>query len=31
MHSDSLTELSEKRLEIITKTNDGFVIAEGGS
>ena len=28
MHSDSLTELSEKRLEIITKTNDGFVIAE---
>ncbi len=28
MHSDSLTELSEKRLEIITETNDGFVIAE---
>ena len=28
MHSDSLTELSQKRLEIITKTNDGFVIAE---
>ena len=28
MHSDSLTELSEKRLQIITETNDGFVIAE---
>ena len=28
MHSDSLSELSEKRLEIITETNDGFVIAE---
>lgn len=28
MHSDSLTELSEKRLEIITETNDGFLIAE---
>ena len=28
MHTDSLTELSEKRLEIITETNDGFVIAE---
>jgi len=28
MHSDTLTELSEKRLEIITETNDGFVIAE---
>lgn len=28
MHTDSLTELSEKRLEIITQTNDGFVIAE---
>ena len=28
MHSDSLTELSEKRLEIITETSDGFVIAE---
>ena len=28
MLSDSLTELSEKRLEIITETNDGFVIAE---
>ena len=28
MHSDSLTELSEKRLEIITETNDGFIIAE---
>ncbi len=28
MHSDSLTKLSEKRLEIITETNDGFVIAE---
>ncbi len=28
MHSDSLTELSEKRLQIITETNDGFIIAE---
>ena len=28
MHSDTLTELSEKRLEIITQTNDGFIIAE---
>ena len=28
MHSNSLNELSEKRLEIITETNDGFVIAE---
>ena len=28
MHNDTLTELSEKRLEIITETNDGFVIAE---
>ena len=28
MHSDALTELSEKRLQIITETNDGFVIAE---
>lgn len=28
MHSNSLTELSEKRLEIITETNDGFLIAE---
>ena len=28
MHTDSLTELSEKRLEIITQTNDGFIIAE---
>ena len=28
MHSDSLTELPEKRLQIITETNDGFVIAE---
>jgi len=28
MHSDSLSDLSEKRLEIITETNDGFVIAE---
>ena len=28
MHTDSLNELSEKRLEIITETNDGFVIAE---
>ena len=28
MHNDSLTELPEKRLQIITETNDGFVIAE---
>ena len=28
MHNDSLTELPEKRLQIITKTNDGFIIAE---
>ena len=28
MHNDSLTELSEKRLQIITETNDGFIIAE---
>ena len=28
MHSDSLTELPEKRLQIITETNDGFIIAE---
>ena len=28
MHNDSLTELPEKRLKIITETNDGFVIAE---
>tara|TARA_Y100000816_G_scaffold219603_1_gene164613 strand:- start:1548 stop:2741 length:1194 start_codon:yes stop_codon:yes gene_type:complete len=28
MHSDSLTELGEKRLQIITTTNDGFIIAE---
>ena len=28
MHNDSLTELSEKRLKIITETNDGFIIAE---
>jgi len=28
MHSDSLAELAEKRLQIITETNDGFVIAE---
>ncbi len=28
MHNNSLTELPEKRLQIITETNDGFVIAE---
>jgi ATP-dependent DNA helicase RecG len=28
MHNDSLTELGEKRLQIITETNDGFIIAE---
>ena len=28
MHNESLTELPEKRLQIITETNDGFVIAE---
>ncbi len=28
MHNDSLTELPEKRLQIITETNDGFIIAE---
>ncbi|MEC7271299.1 MAG: ATP-dependent DNA helicase RecG [Pseudomonadota bacterium] len=28
MHNDSLTELPEKRLQIITETNDGVVIAE---
>ncbi len=28
MHTNSLTELSEKRLKIISETNDGFLIAE---
>ena len=28
MHEDNLSELSEKRLNIISATNDGFLIAE---
>jgi len=28
MHNDSLAELPEKRLQIITETNNGFIIAE---
>ena len=29
MHDDSLSALSQKRLEIICESNDGFHIAEG--
>ena len=28
MHSETLTSLAEQRLQIITETSDGFVIAE---
>ena len=28
MHEDNLSELSEKRLSVISETNDGFLIAE---
>ena len=28
MHSDALTELAEQRLNIISSTTDGFIIAE---